>query len=223
MLPFTQLLPQVALVRHPKVLHVTSEIPLTVVSSAVVGADLNQTRHILNMEVSSNYDNPDPATDLIATANHLEITEPFVGLLTAAWIRNAQVMVERSGAVAVAAIVTVGISLPTAAGITEAATLTPPPGTINIILIADAVLPQSALVNLVITVTEAKTLALVEASIKTPQGELASGTGTDAVVIASTQRGEAHAYAGPIAPVGALAGRAVRKAIQAALLARQKS
>jgi adenosylcobinamide amidohydrolase len=173
------------------------------------------------MEVSSNYDNPNPATDLEATAAQLGIAEPFVGLLTAAWVRNAQAMVERSGQVAVAAVVTVGISLPTAAGITEAATLTPPPGTINIIVIADAVLPQSALINLVITVTEAKTLALVEAGIQAPHGGLASGTGTDAVVIASTQRGEVHDYAGPIAPVGALAGRAVRRAIQAALLARK--
>jgi adenosylcobinamide hydrolase len=216
----TTLMPNIVLERTPEALHIDSEIPLTVVSSAVVGDRLTETRHIINMSVASEYNNDEPAHDLQTMAQGLGITEPFVGLLTAARLSEAQVMIETVGATTVAAVVTVGIRLPIASGVTEAAVLNGP-GTINIILIADACLPHSARVNAIITATEAKTLALVEAGVRAPHGGLATGTGTDAIVIASTERGETHEYAGPIAPVGALMGRAVRRAMLSALSSRR--
>ncbi len=220
-MPSTPLLPDIVLNRSPEVLHISSTIPLTVVSSAVVGSELTHTQHILNVAVSKDYNNRQPADDLQSVAQQLNIIEPFVGLLTAARLNDAQVIIERSNATAVAAVVTVGLTFPVAAGVTEAAVLNPAPGTINIILVIDACLPISAHINAIITATEAKSLALVEGGIRAPHGGLASGTGTDAIVVATTERGDRYDYAGPIAPLGFLIGRAVRRAMQSALSARR--
>ena len=78
-------------------------------------------------------------------------------------------------------------------------------------------LTQAARVNAVITATEAKALAVAEAGVRAPHGGLASGTGTDAVIVASTERGPSFEYAGPIAPIGAMMARAVRRTMQQAM------
>jgi adenosylcobinamide hydrolase len=201
----------VYLVRSPRALYVRSEAPLFVLSSAVVGGELARTRHIINMQVPRGYACPRPAADLEAMAHTLGVVEPFVGLMTAASLERAQVVVERDEAVIVVAVVTVGLGNPIAAGVTEV--FQAAPGTINIILLIGAQLSHAAHVNAVITATEAKTLALVESGVRAPHGGPASGTSTDAVVIASTGRGVRAAYAGPITPVGALIARAVRRAV----------
>jgi iron complex transport system ATP-binding protein len=199
------------LMRSERALYVRSEASLSVLSSAVAGGELTQTRHIINMHVGRGYACPSPAADLEVMARTLGIVEPFVGLMTAASLERARVIVECDEAVTVVAVVTVGLGNPIAAGVTEA--FRPTPGTINIILLVEARLSQAACVNAVITATEAKTLALVESGVRAPHGGPASGTSTDAIVVASTGRGVSAAYAGPITPVGALIARAVRRAV----------
>ncbi|MCI0476721.1 MAG: adenosylcobinamide amidohydrolase, partial [Anaerolineales bacterium] len=157
--------------------HLRSDAPLAVLSSAVVGSELAQTRHIVNLHVARGYDNRAPRDDLDAFAHELGIAEPFVGLMTAAKTERAQVAVERDAATTVIAIATVGVSNPEAAGISEAAPTMP--GTINIVVVADVCLTQAARVNAIITATEAKTLALIERDVRAPHGGFASGTGTD--------------------------------------------
>ena len=41
-----------------------SAVPLRVLASAVVGGDLDVTRHVVNMHVRRGYDSADPAADL---------------------------------------------------------------------------------------------------------------------------------------------------------------
>jgi adenosylcobinamide hydrolase len=195
--------------------HLWSDEPLAVLSSAVVGSELAQTRHIVNMRVVRGYDNRAPRDDLVAFAHELGIAEPFVGLMTAAKTECAQAVIERDAAATVIAIATVGVSNPEAAGISEVALTMP--GTINIVVVADVCLTPAARVNAVITATEAKTLALIEKDLRAPHGGFASGTGTDSIVVATTERGAAHEYAGPISPLGALIARAARRAILDAL------
>jgi adenosylcobinamide amidohydrolase len=184
-----------------------------VLSSAVAGADLAETRHIINVGVSRDYDGRSPADDLQAAARALGIAEPFVGLMTAARLERAQVVAEGSGGLSVLAVVTVGLSRPVAAGVTEAFQ-SAGPGTINIILVVDGSLARAAAVNAIITATEAKTLALVECGLRAAHGGPAGGTATDAVALAWTRRGAAIEYAGPVAPAGALVARAVRRAVR---------
>jgi iron complex transport system ATP-binding protein len=207
----TPLLPGVDLSIGEGFLHVESALSLQVVSSAAVGGDLVETRHILGLQVSKDYSNPFPEEDLLHLADDRHVFEPFVGLMTAVPLQKARIVGEEIAETKVVAIVTVGLGNAIAAG------KSPPrswqPGTINMILLLEASLTRGALVNAVVTATEAKTLALVDLPVLTPEGFLASGTSTDAVVVASTGRGSTFSYAGPGTEIGWLIGRAVRRAI----------
>jgi len=85
-------------------------------------------------------------------------------------------------------------------------------GTINTIAVVDAELEPAALVNLVITLTEVKALVLAEAGVAT-DGHRATGTSTDAVVVAATGRGRALRFGGPISDAGWVVARAARTAL----------
>ena len=83
------------------------------------------------------------------------------------------------------------------------------PGTINTIVIVDADAAHAALVNAAMTVTEVKTLTLVEAGVKGTAGHHATGTSTDAVVVAATRRGSHHRFGGPASELGWTVAQAV--------------
>ena len=192
---------------------VASARPLHTLSSAVVGGGLARVRYIINRHVSKDYAHPDPAADLVAFARGLGIREPFVGMMTAAYVDRARVVTHRSGDVTLAAIATVGLSNLTAAGHSPPFT-SPAASTINLILIVQGTLPPPALVNAVITATEAKAAALHARGLTSPEGHPATGTSTDAVVVACTGDGPLHPYAGPVTPVGWAIARAVRQLLE---------
>lgn len=202
-----------------RLVRVSSERPLAVLSSAPVGGGYGTTREILNVHVDDQYDGL-PADDLAAVAGELGADGPVVGLLTAAYTEFARCAVETTGELTVAAVVSVGLSNTSSAGVTPPYTepdgnaLSSSPGTINVLLLVDGALSPAAMVNAVITATEAKTMTLAEWDVKTPDGDDASGTSTDTVVVACTGRGEVMSYAGPATPVGWLAARAVRAAMR---------
>ena len=68
------------------------------------------------------------------------------------------------------------------------------------------------------TVTEVKTLALIEAGVKGADGRPATGTSTDAVVVAVTRRGRHEQFGGPVSDLGWVvaqaAGVALRRGIE---------
>jgi iron complex transport system ATP-binding protein len=209
-----QPLPGITVTLGRGAVRVSSAQPLTMLSSAVVGGGLRSARAILNVHVDDKYDGARPEDDIVVAAAGLGITEPFVGLMTAAHTEYSRCDVESEGDLSVAAVVSVGLSNTSSAGVTPPFTPeVPTPGTINIVLLVDAALTPAAMVNAVITATEAKTMTLTEWDVRTPEGEPASGTSTDTVVVACTGRGEELGYAGPATPVGWLAARAVRGAI----------
>ena len=131
--------------------------------------------------------------------------------MTAACLRNKEVVVEEAEGLAVVAAITLALGNLTSAGRSLPAPWTP--STINTILLLHAHLTRSALVGALVTATEAKTLALFEEGLFTPEGYPATGTSTDAIVVACTGRGRALRYAGPATAVGWLIGRAVRRGI----------
>jgi adenosylcobinamide hydrolase len=204
-------IPGIAVVIDEKAVRVTSERPLAVLSSAVVGGGLCSARDIVNMHVDKDYDGESPEDDLAAFAVSCGVGGAFVGLMTAAYTEHACVAAESRDGVTVAAVVSVGLSNTSNAGITPP--LAASPGTINAILLVDAALTPGAMVNAVITATEAKTMTLAEWDVRTPQGDPASGTSTDSVVVACTVRGAGLSYAGPATNVGWLVARTVRAAI----------
>jgi adenosylcobinamide hydrolase len=198
---------------------VWSDAPLAVLSSAVIGGELRQTSHIVNMHVGNAYDHARPNEDLAAFAARCGIDEVFVGMMTAASTHNAGVAMDSREDLTVAAIVTAGLSNVASAGVTLPAQTSN--GTINTILLVDGALSIAAMANAIITATEAKTMTLFDNDIRTPDGRLASGTSTDSIVVAHTGRGIMLEYTGPATTVGWLIGRAVRQALSESLKKRQ--
>ena len=190
---------------------VTSATPLRVVSSAAVGGGFGRARAIVNLHVPKNYPCDDPAGDLARFCRARGLPEPYVGLLTSAWTEKAALVTETANGVTALAVATVGLGNPVEAGRSPVAIFGP--STINTIVLLDADPATEALVNLVMTITECKTLALVAAGIRAPEGTLASGTSTDAVVIAATGRGPRHRFGGPVSDLGWVVARTVRSAL----------
>ena len=195
----------------PDAVWVRSAAPLRVLASAVVGGDLDVTRHVVNMHVRRGYDSADPGGDLRAFARGLGIAEPFVGLMTAAFTHEACSVWEEAEGVRVGAVATVGLGVPVAAGVT------PPvawqPSTINVVVLLDAELERATAVNGIITATEAKVGALADAGILTAEGAPATGTVTDSVALVWTGRGRRVPYLGPGTVAGWCLARTVRQAI----------
>jgi adenosylcobinamide hydrolase len=192
---------------------ITAERPLRSVSSALVGGGATDARAIVNLRVPRGFHSDHGERILDDFVRRRGLPTPVVGLLTAAPTERAEVVEDRRGDLAVCAVVTAGLSHPSAAGRSAAAAWRP--STINTIVIVDADPDPGALVNLVITVTEAKALALLEAGVRAADGELATGTSSDAVVIAATGRGPRCRFGGPVSELGWLTGRAVKAAIDA--------
>ena len=190
---------------------VLAATPLQVVSSAAVGGGFGRARAIVNLHVAKNHPCDDPAADLARFCRARAIPEPYVGLLTSAWTEKAVTAAESSNGVTALTVATVGLGNPVEAGRSPVAICRP--STINTIVVLDADPAPEALVNLVITATECKTLALIAAGVRSLEGARASGTSTDAVVVAATGRGPRHRFGGPVSDLGWVVARVVRSAL----------
>jgi adenosylcobinamide hydrolase len=183
--------------------------PLGVLSSAVVGGGV--ARSIVNLHVPKTFRCEDSARVLDDFARRRRLAAPVVGLLTAAWTEKAEVAEGAADGLTVLTVVTVGLSNLVGAGRSEAAVWSP--STINSIVVVDGAPGPAALVNLVITATEVKALALAGPPSRARRP--ASGTSTDAVVVAATGRGPACPFGGPASVLGAAVARTLRVALGA--------
>lgn len=209
-------IPGIQLHRSAQALHLHSQALLTTLSSSFFGGGFRRVRHILNTYVPADYCGEDPAADLRATAAGCGVDAPFVGLMTAVPLARARLVCLEARGLQVAVLATAGVGNATSAGLSRP--FDAGPGTINLIVLVDARLTRAAMVNALLTVTEAKTAVLQEMDIRTADGLLATGTSTDTVTLAMTGRGSALPYAGPATTVGSLCARAARQAIRASLL-----
>jgi len=205
----------ISISQTPEVIHVRSESPLNVLSSAIVGSGFRRVSHILNAHVDKNYSAPNPKADLRALARRCGVDGPFVGLLTAVYLRKARLAYFESDGLSVGALITAGVGNAASAGITKPYLYQA--GTINIILLLDANLTRSAMLNAFITTTEAKTAVIQSRNIRTPDNDLATGTSTDTITIAATGKGKLQNYAGSVTTLGWLIARAVRQALSESL------
>ncbi|HEY6275088.1 MAG TPA: adenosylcobinamide amidohydrolase [Streptosporangiaceae bacterium] len=183
--------------------------PLLALSSAPYGGGWGVRNWILAAQVAGGYGRLDPAAHLADLAGGLALRGPGIGMLTAVDVR--QVRISREGGIEVAA--TVGLSHPTWAAAPDSAQGTAMgaaaggAGTVNIVAVLDRRLSPAALVNAVMTVTEAKSQALWDA------GYPGTGTASDAVAVLCATAGPEEAFAGPRSPVGARLARAVHRAV----------
>lgn len=186
------------------------------ISSGVLGGGIGRRDWVLNAQVPAGYARTDPARHLTELAGRFGLTGPGVGMLTAAQVTG---LVTRSDEGAEAA-VTAGLRVPTwAAAPAGLADQDLSPGTINIIVSVPVPLTDAALVNAVITVTEAKTQAVLDA------GFAGTGTATDAVCVAARDPAgtAAEDFAGPRSAWGARIARSVYAAVLAGATAYRAS
>src|SRR5450755_3926946 len=137
------------------------------ISSGVTGGGIGPREWVLNAQVPAGYARMDPAVHVAELAAGLGLGGEGVGLLTAA--RVTDVVQCEDEEVRVAA--TVGLRVPAWAAVppgTADGELMPAwrPGTINIIVSVPVPLRDAAYVNAVMTATEAKTQAVLEAGFR---------------------------------------------------------
>jgi len=209
-------IPGIVIKTDPTALIVESQQSMTVISSGVINGGLVEARAIINLHVVKGYDIADPVADFLRFSEARGYPAPFVGMMTAAYVTESSFAQYSHNNLTVAAITTAGLSNSAAAGLSAPANLRP--GTINTILLIDSSLSSAAMVNAVMTATEAKTAVLHDLGAKTTDGFPATGTTTDSVVVACIGRGVSLPYAGSATPVGYLIGRAVRESLKAQLL-----
>lgn len=185
--------------------------PQRCIATAAVGGGIGTTHWVINAQVGKDYRRTDLDVHMAAIAADCDCAGRGVGLLTAARVGAWQRGVDDT----VVADATVGVTLPIWAAAPTVPTVgATPPGTINIVVQVPVRLSEAALVGAIITVTEAKTQALLEAGVP------GTGTASDAVCILCPPQGPAEAFAGPRALWGARIARAVHGAVRAGLGAR---
>jgi adenosylcobinamide hydrolase len=208
-------------------LAIRSNQPLYTLNSSIWGGGFGKHHVIVNRQVDKSYQCADPVDDMRRFLhNNGELPDQTAGMLTAACVRDAGYCAERlalddnpAGAayLQVSSWVTVGLGNTARAGHTKNTGVLYP-GTINIIVLVDGRMTDSAMINAVITATEAKTALLQDLQIKVSGEDVfATGTTTDAVVIAATQRGASYAYAGTATKLGYLIGKTVYNAAKASV------
>jgi adenosylcobinamide amidohydrolase len=196
--------------------------PTRAIASGPFGGGLSTCHWVMNATVDKAYRRTDPEVHIAELARGLGLSGPGAGLLTAVHVGEAVSVAD--GGVKVTA--TVGLGHPTWAaapdndlragpGTVNAGTINP--GTINIVAFLPVFLSDAALVNAVITATEAKSQALWEYGVE------ATGTATDALFIgcggswagtaAAAELDTAEPFAGPRSIWGARLARAVYAAV----------
>lgn len=207
----------------------------TVVSSAPQGGGVRIASYILNHQVDGhppvrNGRPPrfgNPARCLKAVAARYGIQGETVGLMTAVPMMQLVTVRYAAGSFWVECFATVGITNAVRAGEWRRIPTVPrnrhastEPGTINLIIITNGRLSTAAMVGAVQVATEAKTAVLMGAGVPSIlSGFPATGTGTDAVVIACRRKagGMFCRYSGTHTILGALIARAVTTCVSAGL------
>ncbi len=190
---------------------VTAREPLRILSSAFVGGGFTTARAIVNLHVRKNIREAEVDGLLPRFVERRELRGPWIGLLTSAWTEKAVVAEAGGAGLTALAVVTVGLSNRITAGQTPVGLWAPT--TINAIVVVDGDPEAAALVNAVMTVTEVKTSLLASVGLRCGDGRVASGTSTDAVVVAATGRGPRCKFGGPISDFGWVIARAAHDAL----------
>ena len=185
-----------------------------VLSSAVYNGGFGSVNTILNLNVSKNFKgNAFELFDSFLDEQGLE-KDGVVGMMTAVAMNNARIIEKED----VTAIITAGISKRSKS-------------TVNIILLINNNLSQSAMANAVIVATEAKTAAFFDLDVHDEKGDLFTGDSTDSVVVACYGYGEGKGegegrkeeiFAGKATKLGKVIYEVVREGVKEALFRHDK-
>lgn len=180
-------------------------------SSAVIGAGFSWKKCFVNRRVEQTYNCAHVTSEMKDWLMEREVNlEETVAMMTAVNLKNAAMRVLSGQGFASKVVVTAGVG--DAIDVARAALQgrqTPPVGTINGWVFIDGELAEEAFVEAIMAVTEAKVKALQDRQIKDPEtGTIATGTATDSLLVAATQRGTHFQYAGTGTEIGKKIARA---------------
>ncbi|MEO1061090.1 MAG: adenosylcobinamide amidohydrolase [Actinomycetota bacterium] len=184
--------------------------PVEAISSATLGGGRRRIRWVIDLEVDHTYDRLDPGAHLAEVAGALGLGGLGglgVGLMTAAPVARWTAGTD-GGAVVHG---TVGVTRPTWAADDDGVHGSWRPDTINLVVQLPVRLSEAAMVNAVMTITEAKAQALAE------RGVPGTGTASDAVCVVCPADGAEEPFAGPRSPWGARLARAAHHCVLAGL------
>lgn len=182
--------------------------------SSLLGGGNRRSRHIVNRCVDGSYNPSNPESEMRRYIRSLGLAiNETTTMMTAVDLRDTVGVQVQHHDFAIFAAVTVGVRNAARSG-QRYSPLYPAyhPGTINMAIVFDAAITPAALLNTYITATEAKVAALQDERIVDQCGLVATGTTTDAIVVASTNRARGantHRYMGISTEIGNALGRAI--------------
>jgi adenosylcobinamide hydrolase len=192
-------------------------------SSAFYNGGIREAGVILNRRVPLTYLCDDPVQEMRTYLNGAGMdSERTIGLLTAAKLTHASIVEASGDWYRLAVCTTAGTRNAAKAGTVRQTYPAYHPGTINMIVMVDGRMTDGAMLNALMTATEAKAAALWDADIRDEADPSlhATGTTTDACVIAVSHRADhpvVHAYAGCASDIGNAIGRLVYASVTEAV------
>jgi adenosylcobinamide amidohydrolase len=187
-------------------------------SWAVCGGGLGLTRAVVWRYTELRELGPavDPAQLLEASLARHGL-ERAVGMMTARALGTFDCVTKQEDGMTARAVATVGLGNALAVGDSPGPLeATARVGTINVLLQLSHALDEAALAEALGVATEARTAAVLDGRVpsrRASSGSLATGTGTDCIVVAAPEIGEAVRWVGKHTLAGALMGAAVREAV----------
>ncbi len=213
----------IKLIFKDNILAVLSDSPLTTVSSAFHNGGFQKANVIINAQVPKEYNDShlhqDPEQFIQKCFRQLDLqnSSDFVGMITFAVVEAFSLVSACEDDLAVSVVATGGCTHAESAG-EKSKAAQPAAGTINLIVVVDGNPTESCLVSSIITATEAKSAALKELDVRSLYtGNEATGTPTDAIVVAKTGKGADIVYSGPISKLGRLIACCTKQAVREAV------
>lgn len=188
-----------------------AETQLKTWSSAVINAGSGWYKNFVNRKVDASYACDNVQEEMLAYLTNNGFSEAdTVGMMTAVNTMDAVIKEYDTPFGSIVIMVTAGVGNAVDVSRAHEVEMLPAIGTINTWIIINGELSDEAFIQSVITATESKTKALAFEQVKDPRtGTIATGTSTDSVLIAATQKGTHIPYAGPITEIGKKIGLGV--------------
>ncbi|MGJ9457787.1 adenosylcobinamide amidohydrolase [Oceanobacillus sp. CF4.6] len=207
------------IVKSNAYIHIQFDQALRTISNGVIGEGIQWLKHFCNFHVEKHYNCSDPKKDLQAWMDTYQIPhEQAVGMMTAVNLEDMVMEIKVMEGIEIMVVVTAGVGNAVDISSRYSANATSQIGTINTMVFIDAHFTDGALVNGYMSATEAKVKALQDLDIRDSESTtIATGTSTDALLLALTQQGDVTPYAGSGTPVGKGIGQLVYHATKKAV------
>ncbi|NLY78768.1 MAG: adenosylcobinamide amidohydrolase [Lysinibacillus sp.] len=198
---------------------IEAEHPLRTFSSAMHNPGYGEYKYFINRTVDKSYNPPDAHEEMkqFITKQGYPLEET-VAMMTAVDMKLAFTNHIQDGDTSITLLVTAGLGNAVDVTRSHAYTYSDKPGTINIFIFINGILTDEALIQALCCGVEVKTKVLMKHNIiDKNSGSIATGTSTDSILVASTQKGAFHEYAGSITKLGSLIGKGLNETLNLAV------